>query len=59
MMTNGSTEPGRTDTFSALPPLEDAPRGGWKAVYTIADRGNGRKYWLRIGIAFINRDQSL
>jgi len=33
-------------------------RPSWKAVYTIADRGNGRKHWLRIGTAFPNRDQS-
>lgn len=33
----------------------------WKAVYTIVERpGNPqRKAWVRIGIAFINRDQSM
>ena len=29
-------------------------------VYTIVDRGDGKKdLWLRIGPAFVNRDQSL
>lgn len=37
----------------------DAPRG-WKAVYTIVDRaGTDKKFWVRIGTAFVNRDQSL
>ena len=44
--------------------FQDAPPEGgerrWKAVYTIVDGQKGdRKYWLRIGIAFMNRDQSL
>ena len=35
------------------------PRG-WKAVYTIVERqGSNKKYWVRIGSAFVNRDQSL
>jgi hypothetical protein len=38
--------------------LEEPPKSTWKAVYTIVDRGNGRKHWLRIGTAFLNRDQS-
>jgi hypothetical protein len=38
-------------------PLDDAIRPSWKAVYTIAER-NGRKHWVRIGIAFVNRDGS-
>jgi hypothetical protein len=32
----------------------------WKAVYTIVERpGAEKKYWVRIGTAFTNRDQSL
>lgn len=33
----------------------------WKAVYTIVERGNqaDKKIWLRIGTAFMNRDQSM
>jgi hypothetical protein len=32
----------------------------WKAVYTIVERpGSEKKYWVRIGTAFLNRDQSL
>ena len=30
----------------------------FQTVYTIVERG-GRRLWLRIGTAFINRDQSL
>jgi hypothetical protein len=31
-----------------------------KAVYTIIEReGNNRSYWLRLGTAYINRDDSL
>lgn len=40
-------------------PIDEAMRPSWKAVYTIADRGNGRKHWVRIGTAFVNRDGSL
>ncbi len=33
---------------------------GRKAVYTIVERpGSEKKYWVRIGSAFVNRDQSL
>lgn len=33
----------------------------WKAVYTIVERqdGTSKKFWLRIGAAFVNRDGSL
>jgi hypothetical protein len=31
----------------------------WKVVYTIVERGKGRRVWLRVGVAFVNRDQSL
>ncbi len=36
----------------------DRPRT-WKAVYTIIDRGTEKKYWIRIGIAFVNSDGSI
>lgn len=58
MMTSGSIERERSEPLPS--PLEEAgSRPTWKAVYTIADRGNGRRYWLRIGTAFVNRDESL
>lgn len=47
------------DAFAPLPSEEAGLRPTWKAVYTIAERPNGRKHWLRIGVAFVNRDQSL
>lgn len=30
-----------------------------KAVYTIVERGAGRRFWVRIGAAFTNRDGSI
>lgn len=42
------------------PPLDEgAGRVPWKVVYTIIERGKGRRVWLRVGVAFVNRDQSL
>lgn len=55
-MTSATLETGRREM--AMGPLDEAMKPTWKAVYTITDRGNGRKYWLRIGTAFLNRDQS-
>ncbi len=66
MMTNNSDLGSSRDPFTGLsgpaaPSTgeEGGQRTTWKAVYTIADRGNGRKHWLRIGVAFVNRDGSL
>lgn len=30
-----------------------------KAVFTVVDRGQGKSYWVRIGVGFVNRDGSL
>jgi hypothetical protein len=30
-----------------------------KAVYTVVDRGQGRSFWIRVGVGFTNRDGSL
>ena len=30
-----------------------------KAGYTIVEKAGGKKFWLRIGTAFVNRDGSL
>lgn len=44
----------------ASAPSDENPRGrGFLTVYTIVDRGPERRHWLRIGIAFVNRDGSL
>jgi hypothetical protein len=42
------------------PSLSEEPTTprNWKAVYTVVERGP-RKFWLRIGTAFVNKDQSL
>lgn len=40
-------------------PHEEGFRPSWKVVYTVAERSGGRRHWVRIGIAFVNRDQSL
>jgi hypothetical protein len=43
-----------------LAPLDEGTgRVPWKVVYTIIERGRGRRVWLRVGVAFVNRDQSL
>jgi hypothetical protein len=36
----------------------EAQTNTMKTVFTIADRG-GRSYWTRIGVAFINKDNSI
>ena len=35
-----------------------SPSADWKVVYAIVERGP-KKHWLRIGMAFVNRDGSL
>lgn len=45
-----------TSSTSSTSSMERAP---WKAVYCVAERGKGRRLWLRIGTAFPNRDGSL
>lgn len=41
-------------------PLEGGERAKLKVVYTIIERDKERKpLWLRIGTAYVNRDQSL
>jgi hypothetical protein len=30
-----------------------------KAVFTVVERGQGKSYWTRIGVGFVNRDGSL
>ncbi len=55
-----SAHSGHTAPEILPPAVEDATqRATWKAVYTIVERGHSRKHWLRIGVAFVNRDGSL
>lgn len=37
----------------------ERPEKTYKLVYTIVEKGPNRKYWLRVGIAFPNRDGSM
>lgn len=30
-----------------------------KVVYTVVDRGQGKSFWIRVGVGFTNRDGSL
>lgn len=40
--------------------LEDSKERGIKLAYTIVERNkDGRKFWVRVGAAFVNRDGSL
>jgi hypothetical protein len=51
---------GRPQYGLATAPSDENPRGrGFLTVYTIVERGPERRHWLRIGIAFVNRDGSL
>lgn len=68
MMTQSSAtvQDGRAgpDAQSLVPPLEEGgSRTGspstWRTVYTIVERSGHKKIWLRIGLAFVNRDGSL
>lgn len=38
---------------------QERPERSFKIVYTIVEKGPNRKYWLRVGVAFPNRDGSL
>jgi hypothetical protein len=38
--------------------MEDQSKS-MKAVYTVVDRGQGKSFWVRIGVGFTNRDGSL
>jgi hypothetical protein len=29
-----------------------------KTVFTVVDRGQGKSYWTRVGVGFVNRDGS-
>jgi len=44
---------------TGTPNAPAAERAPWKAVYCVAERGKGRRIWLRVGTAFTNRDGSL
>ena len=40
--------------------LEERNQRGVKIVYTIVERPHtGKKFWVRVGAAFVNRDGSL
>lgn len=40
--------------------LDDNNQHGVKLAYTIVERDkDGRKFWVRVGAAFVNRDGSL
>jgi hypothetical protein len=32
---------------------------GMKTVYTVIDRGNGKSFWMKLGVGFVNRDGSI
>ena len=52
--------PAQTSTKPAATAIATgSERAAWKAVYCVAERGKGRRIWLRVGTAFPNRDGSL
>ena len=40
-------------------PTSEQPRKTHKVVYTIVERKGYKPFWLRVGVAFENRDKSL
>jgi hypothetical protein len=38
--------------------MEDQTKN-MKAVYTVIERGQGKSFWVRVGVGFTNRDGSL
>ena len=67
MNTSAYVSAGTEGTASRVLPTDDSTTSSatstdrlpWKAVYCVAERGKGRRLWLRIGTAFPNRDGSL
>lgn len=59
--TPSASSPRGKAATQVLPPLLDDSFGqmSWKAVYTIVDRGPNKRHFVRIGVAFVNRDLSL
>ncbi len=52
------------ESFEKNTPMDDydsseRPERRRKAVYTIIEREGNKSYWLRLGTAFTNRDDSL
>ena len=39
--------------------MDDQNSKTMKTVWTVLDRGQGRSYWTRVGVGFVNRDGSL
>ncbi len=48
-----------SDATTSTSSTSSSERAPWKAVYCVAERGKGRRLWLRVGTAFPNRDGSL
>jgi hypothetical protein len=59
--TSQPTETDRAPTALDGGPMEDHARNlkDMKAVYTVIDRGQGKSFWVRIGVGFTNRDGSI
>jgi hypothetical protein len=58
----GSGPPSLGVATDAIPATADdassRSTAAWRVVYSIVER-NSKKHWLRVGIAFVNRDGSL
>ncbi len=56
---SAGTEGTKSQRLSASEGTGSPPeRVSWKAVYSVVERGKGRRSWVRIGTAFQNRDGS-
>ena len=39
--------------------MEEQTGKTMKTVWTVVDRGQGKSFWTRVGVGFVNRDGSL
>ncbi len=39
--------------------MDDQTNKTMKVVWTVVDRGQGKSFWTRVGVGFVNRDGSL
>jgi hypothetical protein len=39
--------------------MEEQTSKNMKVVWTVVDRGQGKSFWTRVGVGYVNRDGSL
>lgn len=57
---NTNSDPSHSSLSKEVDPNKSSnDRPAWKAVFTVTERTKGKRIWIRIGTAFVNRDSSL